>query len=329
MNQKWIVGGIVILAVLALGYFVWPGEITKNQHTEKEKITIAEFGEVFLYAPLYVAYEKDFFGEEGLEVTITPTGGDDKTFAALLSGDAQFGVADPTFAAISGEQGQPGRVIAAMLEGVPFWGITDNENIPEIEKPEDLNGFTVATFPAPSTAFTLQKNMFESGDLQPQITETAFGSLLAAVEAGSADIALELEPNVSTAVNQDYRIVYSIADQYPNFALTSLTALPEYLESNPETAQKVVNSLQKAMDFIHSNPEETAKLLVNRFTDVEPDIAESAIRNMIDAKVYPKTVIPSEAGWEAAINLRQQIGDLKEDAPYETYVVTSFARKAR
>src|SRR5688572_15824290 len=59
-----------------------------------EKVTVAQFGDFFLYLPLYVAKDKGFFAQQGLDVGIVNTGGDDKTFAAVMSGDAQFGVAD-------------------------------------------------------------------------------------------------------------------------------------------------------------------------------------------------------------------------------------------
>jgi NitT/TauT family transport system substrate-binding protein len=77
-----------------------------------QKITIAQAGDFFLYAPLYVASDAGLFSKNGLEVRLISTGGDEKTWAAVISGDAQFGVADPTFVAISATRGQPGRVIA-------------------------------------------------------------------------------------------------------------------------------------------------------------------------------------------------------------------------
>lgn len=325
--KKVIISLLLVIIVLFAGYFLFLQKAKKSQVTEK--ITIAEFGEVFLYAPLYIAQDKGFFKEQGLEVNIVSTGGDEKTFAALLSGSAQFGVADPTFVAISGEKGQPGKVVAAVLNGVPFWGVAKNKNIPEITEPSQLNSYSVATFPAPSTAYILQKKMFQSGGLKVNIKETAFGSLLASMESGRVDIALELEPNVSAAVKRGDKVVYSLASYYPDFAITGLTALPSYIEKNPATVQKVANAFQKAMNYIRSNPSETADILIKRFPDVEKSVAESAVQNMIDANVFPKNITVNKAGWDAAIQLRKEVGDIKGDALYEDYVVTTFSAKAK
>ena len=87
-------------------------------HTNKselETIKVAQFGDVFIYIPLYLANTKGFFKEEGLKVDLINTGGDDKTYAAVIGGSALFGIADPTFVAIAKEQGIEVHEIAMMM----------------------------------------------------------------------------------------------------------------------------------------------------------------------------------------------------------------------
>ena len=293
------------------------------QTSHPTKVTVAEFGELFLYAPLYIADANGYFQDENLDVTIVPTGGDEKTFAALLSGDAQFGVADPTFVAISGEQGRPGMVIASVLSGAPFWGIAKEASITSLERSPGV-GYSVATFPSPSTAYTLQTNMFVKHGLKPNVVEAAFGSLISTVDAKKADIALELEPNVSAAVQQGYHVVYALSDEYPRFALTGLTALPEYLRKDPQTAQRMVDALAKSMAFIRSDPHDAAQLLIKRFPEVDAQTAEAALARMTASGVFPESIKVDKEGWDAAIALRKQAGDLKGDAPYAQYIDNAF-----
>lgn len=325
--NRFVFGGVAGIAVIIVGYFVFQQSSQVPQTLER--VTIAQAFEVFLYAPLYVAQEQGFFKNQGIDVVITTAGGDEKAFAALLSGDAQFAVGDPTLVAVSGEKGQPGEVVAAVLRGAPFWGVARDGNIDAINSPSELDGYSVATFPAPSTAYTLQKDMFQNGGLTPNIKEVAFGSLLAALEAGQVDIALELEPNVSTAVQNGNRIVYSLNDYYPEFAITGMTALPSYIEQNPEITQKVVTALQEAMTYIRQHPSEVASFLATRFPEVPEGIAESAVQNMIEAGVFPSDTTITRAGWDAAIQARLDVGDLKSAAPYENYVITNFSERAK
>ena len=48
--------------------------------------------------PVYIADRQGFFAANGLAPKFVTTGNDDKTFAALVSGGAAFGISDPTFA---------------------------------------------------------------------------------------------------------------------------------------------------------------------------------------------------------------------------------------
>jgi NitT/TauT family transport system substrate-binding protein len=315
----WIV--IVVVVLGGVWYFA-----ANRQPAQLQNVTIAQAYQVFLYAPLYVAQNQGFFKDQGLNVNITTAGGDEQAFAALLSGSAQFAVGDPTFTAISGEKGEPGVVLASVLNGVPFWGVAKS-NVPVITSPSMLKGYKVATYPAPNTAYELQVAMFKSANLQPNIVQIAPGGLLPALDAGKVDIALELEPNVSTAVANGDHIVYSLSSYYPTFALTGLTALPSYVQGNGPTAQKVVNALKQADDYIRANPTSTADFLAGMF-QVSSTIAESAIQNMLSAKTIPDSLVVDQGGWNTAIQLQVQTGDLKQAEPYSQYVNTTFAQQA-
>lgn len=330
MNSKKIFSLVILILFLAASFYFWYSKKDDNTKNDGKlsKVTIAQFGDFFLYAPLYIAQDKGFFKDHGLDVDIVSTGGDEKTFSALLSGDAQFGVADPTFIAIAGEKGQPGKVIASILSGVPFCGISFDKSIPEINTPSDLNGYSVVTYPAPSTAHALQVRMYQDANLEPNVKEVSLGSLLATLQSGRADIALELEPGVSIAVNSGAKILYCLADYYPDFAITGVTVLPNYLDNNPDISEKVVASLQLSLDYIRNNPLEAAKILTLRFPEVELSVAESSIRNMIKNNVFPGNTKVSREGWLAAVELRKQAGDINKDASYEDYVITTFSEQA-
>ena len=274
------------------------------------EVKVAQFADFFLYMPLYLAEGKGFFKDQGLSVTITSTGGDDKTFAVVISGDVHFGIADPTFVAIACAKGQPGKVIASIVNGVPFWGVTKNSEVPKIKNPKQLEGFTVATFPSPSTAFTLRKQMFETAGLKPRIRQAAFGALLPLLEAGAVDIALELEPNVSTAVKQGARVVYSMAEMYGDFTITGETTRETLIAEDPDLVQKFVNAIQQAESYAHANPEATADFALKRFPNLDPGIVAQALKRVIDSKTLPRNALISKTAWEKACQLRVDAGDL-------------------
>jgi NitT/TauT family transport system substrate-binding protein len=290
-----------------------------------ENVTIAQFGDVFLYAPLYIAKDLGFFKKRGYNVDFISTGGDEKTWAAVASRNAQFGVADPTFIAISGEKGLRGIVVASIIAKAPFWGIAFDDKVPKIVKPSDLNGFSVATFPSPSTAYTLQKQMFLDGGLKPNIREGSFGSLIALVKARRSDIALEIEPNVSQATQTGARVLYGLDTVYGDFQTTGITVLPSLTKENPKMVEGIVCSVAEALAFLRSNPDQSVNILIRRFPEIDRNVAKSSLERMTASNVIPFTPKVNEASWNNAIKLRKKAGDLTTGGIYSTYVNNSFA----
>jgi len=324
----------IILAVIASALLVVATILNRKsqprgqaESPSKQTITIAQAGDFYLYAPLYIAADEGLFASNGLSVTIVSTGGDDKTWAAVIAQSAQFGVADPTFIAIASQRGQPGKIISTIVNGVPFWGITKNAAIPMIKKPSELASYTIATFPSPSTAYTLQRKMFELGGLPPKIREGAFGTLMALLETEQADIALELEPNVSQAVANGYKIVYSLADVYGDFAMTGLTTTPEYIKTNPQTVAATVKSIHEALLFLHQSPEKAADLLAKRFPDIKKEVAIAALHRVLKAGIIPNSPVVVEDAWRKALQLRIDAGDVKPPTNIMDFVDNSFAIK--
>jgi NitT/TauT family transport system substrate-binding protein len=318
-----------VIAVISALILLTSSACQRNTAPTTRKVTIAQYGDVFLYAPIYIAKEAGFFAKRGLDVSLASTGGDDKTWAAVISGSASFGVADPTFVAISETRRQPGRVIASIVNGVPFWGITLRQSIPPFKTPRDLDNYTVATFPSPSTAFTLQRRMFLQAGLAPKIHEGAIGTLLAMLHTGQTDIALELEPNVSQAELEGAHIVYSMQEIYGDFAITGLTATPELLARDPELARNVVCGVQMALDYARRQPDASLKILQQRFPEVKPEIAKSALSRLLEAGVIPRDAVLQKSAWDKAIALRTEVGDLKSAKAMSSYVDNQFSSWAQ
>jgi NitT/TauT family transport system substrate-binding protein len=299
-----------------------------SQKTNLQTVKVAQFGDVFTYVPLYIADAKGFFEEEGLKVELINTGGDDKTYAAVIGGSAMFGVADPSFVAIANQRGIKGKVIGAIANGMPFWGVTKRNDVPEISEAKMLKPYSVATFAAPSTAYTVQDAMFKEGGLKPNIKQGSFGGLIAMLDAGKADIALELEPNVSTAVKSGARVVYSMSDKYPNFALTGITASVKTLEEKPEMVQHFLNAITKAEQYAYDNPDSTVYYMRKKFPDFDEEIAKNAVLRLLSSNTVPHNAIISQEAWNRAIELRYQMGDLKSKDGVSALLEMSFANKA-
>jgi NitT/TauT family transport system substrate-binding protein len=309
---------------------------THNNEAKNEKrttITVAQWGQekYLIYLPFYIAKERGFFEEEGLDVRVKFSGNDDQVFATVLKGEAQFGIGDPVFTAISKEKGAKGKVIASIVDGVTIWGVTNNDKIKVIEHTNDLAGLKVGTFPDPSTNYALmKKTIMKGGDVlkKTKIIQAPIGSQLALLENGDADIAMDLEPGTSIAESNGYRVIYSSPKFYGRFAFTGLTTTEDYIKENTETVQKFVNAIEKALEYCHSDETGAIEIAEKLFPNIDKIVIANAVKRMVADKTIPDHALMSDEAWQKAIQVRVDIGDLKEMKPTSDVVDNSFAEKA-
>lgn len=200
---------------------------TEKPSTQVTDITICQWGQALIYLPLYIAQEEGYFKEEGLNVTITNGGGDDLTWAAVQSGNAQFGIADPTMIAVAAK-GKEGRLIGDIVQKVAFWAVTLDKNMAPITKPEGFKGQTIACFKFPNTAHALALRTLQKGNLVPgkdaKLIEVNYSGVLAQLQNKEATLAMVLEPAASKSeLEGGAKVVYSYPDDWGVFAFTGLT----------------------------------------------------------------------------------------------------------
>jgi len=296
-----------------------------------KRVVVAQWGHTYylIYLPFYVAIDRGFFKEEGLDVKIKFAGNDDQVFATVIGGEAMFGIGDPVFAAVAYEKRNiEGRVIGLVVGKVALWGVTNKDNIKEIKTYKDLNGLTIGTFPAPSTTYTIINNIIKEHNLNSRIKQAPIGSQLSLLEKGAADIVMLLEPSASIAeVERGYRVVMSMPKLWGNFAFTGLTTTKEWIEKDPQTVKKFLRAMQKALDYIYSNPE-GAKEVAKRFLpDLKDEVIDRAVDRLVKDEVFPKKVKVDLEGWRKALEIRKQVGDIESIEKGLRVVDNSFAEE--
>ena len=304
----------------------------KGKRSGNEVVTIAQWGQerYLIYLPLYVAIEEGYFQKRGIETRVTFTGNDDQTFAAVMSGSAQFGVGDPVFTAISEEHGYPAKVVANIVSGVAIWGLTNNPSIQYIKSPNQLAGLRIGTFPSPSTNYTLMRDLISR---TPELKDTTIiqapiGSQLALLNSHRADVAMELEPSTSIAEAQGYRVVYSSPQFHGPFAFTGLTTTDRMIKDSPETVAKVVDALEEAETRCHEDPQLAIRVASKLFPTLSNEIVTRAVNRMLNEGTLPQHTAVTEQAWQAALKVRLEVGDLSKPQETSQSVDNSFADRA-
>src|SRR5688572_5662415 len=100
--KKYFLALLILIVAAAAGYWIYAANQTGT--VKKEKIVINEALRTLLYLPLYHAKEAGIFEKNGVEVEIVTGGTATNSFAAMMSGEAQFSQADPMYVPIANEK---------------------------------------------------------------------------------------------------------------------------------------------------------------------------------------------------------------------------------
>ena len=91
--MKKIIISLIVLIIIMFGLLLIFNKKSKNDNLKH--IKVAEVAHSVFYAPWYVAVEKGYFKDEGIDIEIILTSGANNVVAAVLSNDVNIGFCGP------------------------------------------------------------------------------------------------------------------------------------------------------------------------------------------------------------------------------------------
>ena len=240
---------------------------------QKPSPTRSEVAHSIFYAPQYVAIEKGYFKNEGLDMTLITGFGADKTMTAVISGEADIGFMGAEASIYAYQEGATDPVVNfAQLTQRAGNFLVAREEMPDF-KWEDLKGRKVlggrkGGMPEMVFEYILKKNGLDPEKDLSIDQSIDFGATAAAFTGDdSADFTVEFEPSATALEKQGAGyVVASLGVDSGYVPYTSYSARTSYMEKNPDIMQKFTDALQKGMDFVQSHtPEEIAEIIERSF----------------------------------------------------------------
>lgn len=270
-----VVALCIIVFLLLAAFFNISGIFSKiNPPKEKklQKINIA-FQSWVGYGPLYLAAEKGFFKEEGIEVIFIDEELDTARRDAFKSGmlDCEGGTLDLLVAKTS--QGAP--IVSVLEMGFSYGGdgIVTTE---DIKKLEDLIGRKIA-LTRDDVNQTFISYLFYDAKLPldglnfvycgPEEVGQAFLD-------GKADAAVTWEPWLSKALKrQGAHILISTKDK-PGIIVDTLNVRKDLVENNPNLVKGLMRAWLKAVKYYKEHPVEASEIIAPYYNIKPQDYRE-------------------------------------------------------
>lgn len=327
--KKWFK---VVFTVFVAAILIIPLAACNNE--EIETVKVAEVTHSIFYAPQYVAMEKGFFEEEGLNIELTLTPGGDKVMTALLSDGADIGLVGSETSVYVAAQGASDKVVnfAQVTQ-------TDGTFLVSREKIDDfswdmLKGVTFlgqrkGGMPQMVGEFVLKKHGIDPHSDLKLIQNIDFANITNAFASGTGEFVQLFEPQASMFEKEGRGyIVASFGEESGHVPYTTYMAKESFMKENPETIEKFTRAIYKAQKWVEENDAaEIAKVIEPHFPDTDLDIIETVVDRYKNQGSFATDPILDEEEWNNLQDIMDEAGELPERTPHGTLVNTEIAEK--
>jgi NitT/TauT family transport system substrate-binding protein len=279
------------------------------------------------FAPVYVAYSRGYFAQEGIDLTFD-YGMETDLLKLLAAGERQFVIGSGDQVALARGNGLPVRYVLNWYRRFPVCVVALASS--GIEKPADLVGRTVGTPVLEGASYIGWRAFVNAAGIPAdrvnlQVIGYTQAASLTEKRVDAAICYAMNEPVQLRTAGQDVRVFYF--DQYANLPSNGLITNEDTIQRHPELVQGMVRA------FLHGL----------RDTIADPDAAFAITRQMVPEvggqnEALQRAVLAEcirfwqgeplgqsdPASWRAVVDLLRQVRLLNVDVDPETLYTNRF-----
>jgi NitT/TauT family transport system substrate-binding protein len=318
-----------LLMILVIGTTLVGCSTKSDSKADAEPKQLKKFNVGYLPTPGHVLYfvakEKGYFQQEGLDVELFQFNNSGEGLNAIKSGklDAgSFGTGPFTFIAkgvdltmFGGQQTEGAGMIAKPEKADQFKDI------------KNFKGKSVATVRLATGDVVFRGALTEGGiDWRKDVTIKELDSpaaVLEAVKKGAVDAGIVWTPYIKMAEKQGLKIVMYSGDMLNMHICCRQAALTTRIKENPQDYEKFMTALIKAYKFYQNNHDETIDILA-KYVTVDRDILKD--------ETYSGHIFsipdPDKAGVVAFWNYMNRAGYISSSEKIENHINTDIYKTA-
>ena len=266
-----------------------------------EKIHMAYPTISMAMAPWWIAKEKGFFTQEGLDVDVMYIKGDSTIVQALLGGNIQAGYAGATPVAAAVARGGQVVIVAVPANRMGYLLMTREP----VKDPRELSGkkFAISSFGGSSEIATRLGLEKVGADPNKVVMLQVGGSpdRIAALKRGSADGSILSANEMIGAGGMGFYTLYDFAKSDLEYPYNVLYVRKQFASEKRKATASLIKSFMRGLWFMQENEEEAVKISARWLKSSD---LESLRRQWkyIAFQLHQEIPYPTEAGFKLALS---------------------------
>jgi NitT/TauT family transport system substrate-binding protein len=263
------------------------------------------------FAPLYVAVEKGYFKDAGIEVEFD--------YKFETDGVALVGAGELPFAVVSGDQvllaraqGLPVTYVAAWYQQYPVSVVAKSEA--EVIIPQDLKGRKIGLPGLFGANYIGLRALLDAGELtEDDVKLDAVGfNQVAAMVSGQQDIIVGYTANEPIQLRaMGIPVTEMRVADYAQLASNGILANEKVIAQDPDLVRAFVGAFLKGLQYTIDNPDEAFALsasYIPNFADLDADVQKQVLATSIEQWKAERLGYSDPQAWE---NMQDLLLDMK------------------
>jgi len=294
-----------------------------------DRLVIGNVSRTVEQLPNYAATDRGFFAQENIHGDVVLIGSTDTLIQALIAGQVNVAIVDPSAAINAMERGAVLKIIGGTVPIAAYTLVT----CAKYKSIKDLKGTTIGVVSLVSGSTIFLREMLKSEGLELNRDYTIIqngptGQRLASLRTCSTSATMLLGGDLPRSRELGFLEVARLSDYIPNLQFHSLIVDCKWAEANSGLTVRYLKAMVRSMQWAHANREQAAELVAKR-TGIPLKSTRVTVEEYLSQGIISKDGSVNREGFQRLIDL---MGDrLFKSKPYpapEKYLDMSYLRRA-
>jgi ABC-type nitrate/sulfonate/bicarbonate transport system substrate-binding protein len=294
-----------------------------------DRVIIGNVSRTVEQLPNYAANDKGFFAQEGIQGDVVLIGSTDTLIQALIAGQVNVAIVDPTPAINAVERGASLKIIGGTVPIAAYTLV----GCGKYKTIKELKGTTISvvSLVSGSTIFLREMLKKEGLELNRDYSIIQGGPTtqrLASLKGCNTSATMVLGGDLPRARELGFNEIARLHDYIPNLQFHSFIVDSRWAEANSALTVRYLKAMVRAMQWAHANKEEAAELVTRR-TGIPLKYTRVNVDEYLAQGIISRDGTVNRDGFQRLIDLMGE--RLFKQRPYPTpekYLDMSYLRRA-